>query len=115
MIVQIWHTCVDKVDLTAAADSFSADELERAGQMGSATVRQRFLARRWMARSLLAEATGEAPTALGLERRCERCGKLHPASPLGGATGQVWWSASHSGDLAAVAIASARVGLDLEM
>ena len=47
---------------------------------------------------------GEDPGALVLERRCERCGELHPASPLGAGAGGVWWSASSSAGLAAVAI-----------
>jgi 4'-phosphopantetheinyl transferase len=82
--------------------------------MGSPSLRQRFLARRWMARSLLARETGEAPGALILERRCERCGELHPASPLDADGHSVWWSASSSAGLAAVAIADWRVGVDLE-
>jgi 4'-phosphopantetheinyl transferase len=67
-----------------------------------------------MARALLAEATGEDPGALTLERRCESCGGLHPASPLAGGSTAVWWSASSSDGLAAIAIAACRVGLDIE-
>jgi 4'-phosphopantetheinyl transferase len=115
MIVRIWHTYVNNVDLAAASGSFSGEELKRAGQMGSAGLRQRFLGRRWMARSLLARETGADPGELVLERRCERCGGLHPASPLRAGSREVWWSASHSGDLAALAISSARIGLDLEI
>lgn len=82
--------------------------------MGSPGLRQRFLARRWMARALLARETGEDPGGLVLEKRCERCGELHPASPLGGGSSGVWWSASSSASLAAVAISDRRIGLDLE-
>jgi len=115
MIVRIWHTCVTKVDLTEASGSFSGEELKRARQFGSEALRQRFLARRWMARSLLARETGADPAELVLERRCGRCGGLHPASPLAAGAGEVWWSASRSADLAALAISSSRVGLDLEL
>lgn len=67
-----------------------------------------------MARSLLAGETGEAPGELVVERRCERCDGLHPANPIPVGAGEVWWSASSSDGLAAVALAEWRVGLDLE-
>jgi len=82
--------------------------------MASPDLRHRFLSRRWMARSLLAAETGEDAGGLVLERRCERCGELHPESPLTVGSVGVWWSASSSAGLAAVAIAERRVGLDLE-
>jgi 4'-phosphopantetheinyl transferase len=82
--------------------------------MGSPALARRFLARRWMARTLLAAATGLDPGELVLERPCARCGRAHPASPLAAGSGSVWWSASSSAGLASVAIADSRVGLDLE-
>jgi 4'-phosphopantetheinyl transferase len=112
MNVRIWLTSVDNVDPARAWDSLSAEELTRAERMVSPSLRRRFLARRAMARELLARETGEDPAGLVLERRCERCGEQHPASPLAG--GDVWWSASSSAGLAAVAIAGCRVGLDIE-
>jgi 4'-phosphopantetheinyl transferase len=105
---------VDDVDLAPARGSFSPDELARADRIRSASLSRRFLARRWMARSLLARETGEEPGALVLEGRCERCGELHPASPLVAGSGNVWWSASNSAGLAALAISDCRVGLDVE-
>jgi 4'-phosphopantetheinyl transferase len=114
-MVRIWLTCVDKVDLAQASETLSGEELKRAEKMGSPSLRRRFLARRWMARSLLAEETGEDPGELVLERRCERCGKLHPASPLLAGSREVWWSASSSAAVAAVAVSASRVGLDIEM
>jgi 4'-phosphopantetheinyl transferase len=114
MMVRIWLTCVDKVDLPPGSKIFSGEELRRAEQMGSPSLRQRFLARRWMARELLARETGEDPGELVLGRRCERCGGLHPASPLRAGSREVWWSASSAGGLAGLAISTSRVGLDLE-
>ncbi|HET6998259.1 MAG TPA: 4'-phosphopantetheinyl transferase superfamily protein [Solirubrobacterales bacterium] len=105
---------MNKVDPAPASGLLSGDELERAAQIGSASLRQRFLARRWMARALLARETGGDPRGLVLERRCERCGKLHPASPLLAGGRSVWWSASNSGGLAAIAISASRVGIDIE-
>ncbi len=112
--VQIWLASVDDVDLPAPPGPFSSDELERAERMASPDLRRRFLARRWMARTLLARETGEDPGGLVLERRCERCGELHPVSPLAVGSGSVWWSASSSAGLAALAISGFRVGLDVE-
>ncbi len=85
MTVQIWISLVDDLDPTEGLSSLSAEELERAERMGSPQLRRRFLARRWMRRDLLR-----------------------------GASEDVWWSASSSGGLAAVAISPWRVGLDIE-
>lgn len=67
-----------------------------------------------MARALLGEATGQHPAELVLERRCDRCGRPHPVSPLTTDPGEVWWSASSSGGIASVAVAPFRIGIDLE-
>ena len=80
--VRLWLASVEDVDLAPARGSFSPEELARADRMASPGLRRRFLARRWMARTLLARETGGDPGGLVLERRCERCGELHPASPL---------------------------------
>jgi 4'-phosphopantetheinyl transferase len=112
--LQVWLSDVDEVDLAPAQGTFSAEELARAEQIGSARLRRRFLARRWMARTLLGRATGEEPAALVIESRCERCGRLHPASQLAGESGEVWWSSSSSASLAAVALSPWRVGIDIE-
>ena len=113
MDVQIWLTSVDNAGPPPARGVFSSEELARADRMSSASLRAGFLRRRWMARAVLSRVTEVEIGELVLERTCERCGGLHPASPLDGAGG-VWWSASSSGGLAAVAIAERRVGIDLE-
>jgi 4'-phosphopantetheinyl transferase len=112
--VEIWLTSLDRVDLAPARGALPAEELARAERIASAPRRRRFLARRWAARALLAEETGAAAAELVLERRCERCGELHPATPLLADGREVWWSATSSAGLGAVAIASRRVGIDLE-
>lgn len=114
MEIRIWLAAVDEVNATAARALLSSAELARAEGMPSALLRQRFLARRWMARAILGEATEQDPAQLALEARCERCGRLHPAARLPAGSGDVWWSASSSGGVASVAIAPWRVGLDLE-
>ena len=85
MTVQIWLSSVDDVDPAPARRLLSAEDLARAEGMGSPELRRRFLARRWMRRELLR-----------------------------GAPEDVWWSASSSGDLAAVALSPWRIGLDIE-
>lgn len=102
------------MDPAPGRDLLAAEELARADRIGSPDLRRRFLTRRWMARDLLGRETGEDPGRLVLQRPCERCGELHPASPLRAGSRSVWWSASSSAGLAAVAIADSRVGLDLE-
>lgn len=88
MSVRIWLAAVDDVDLAPARGSFPPEELARAERMASPSLRHRFLARRWMARSLLARE--------------------------GGGSEAVHWSASSSAGLAAVAFADCRVGFDIE-
>lgn len=113
MAVRIWLASVDAFDTTPARSCLSAAELERADGMPSLQ-RRRFLGRRWMARTVLSEATGRDPRRLAVEARCERCGGLHPATPLLVGSREVWWSASSSDGLAAVALSPHRVGLDVE-
>lgn len=114
MYVRIWLASVADVDPAPGRDLLSAEELARADRISSADLRRRFLVRRWVARDLLARETGEDPGGLVLQSRCERCGEMHPASPLRSGSRNVWWSASSSAGLAALAIADWRVGLDVE-
>jgi 4'-phosphopantetheinyl transferase len=115
MAVQIWLSSLDELDPAPAQGVLSSDELARAEGMRSPLLRRRFLGRRGMARSLLADATGHDPRELVLESQCARCGKPHPANPLAADPAAVWWSASSSGGIAAVAISACRVGIDLEI
>jgi 4'-phosphopantetheinyl transferase len=112
--VQIWLASIDDLDVTPGRDSLSPAERERAARMPSPLLRHRFLGRRWMARTLLAQAAEKDPSELAIERSCDRCGGLHPASPLPTGSADVWWSASSSAHLAALAISPCRVGLDVE-
>jgi phosphopantetheinyl transferase len=83
--VQLWLSELDGFDPAPGRSSLSAEELKRADGMVSPQLRRRFLARRWMARAVLA-----------------------------GATGDVWSSASSSGGVAAIAVSPCRLGLDIE-
>ena len=88
--MEIWLASLDDVDLKPARAALSAAELARAETIASEQRRRRFLARRWVARTLLARETG------------------------GDGSREVWWSATSSAGLAALAIVPRRVGLDLE-
>lgn len=114
MPVRIWLASIADVDPAPGLDLLAADELARADRIGSPDLRRRLLVRRWMARDLLGRETGEDPGRMVLRKRCKRCGELHPASPLRAGSRKVWWSASSSAGLAALAIADRRVGLDVE-
>ena len=74
--------------------------------------RERFLVGCGLAKTVLAACTGQRPAEVRLDRTCPRCGKLHGKPVLRG--GDVEFSVSHSGDLVAVAVAAAPVGVDVE-
>lgn len=112
--VRVWLANLDVINGWRRCSLFSREEIKRGAGMRTPLLRRRFFARRWMARTLLAEETSEDPQDLVLERLCDRCGRLHPVNPLVSKRSIVWWSASSSRELAAVAIAPARVGIDVE-
>jgi len=90
--VEVWLGALDDLELPDDG-LFSAAELARADALATPLLRHRFLARRWMVRELLRDASRGEPGA-GSER--------------------LWWSTSNSGGLAAVAVAGNRVGIDIE-
>lgn len=103
MGVRIWVASLNDLIPTETRCHLSAEELRRAEAVASALRRERFLARRSMVRAVLARETGIDADELALGRRC-----------LQGPGGEVWWSASSSGGMAALALAPCRIGLDLE-
>ena len=74
--------------------------------------RERFLVGCALAKTVIAARTGQQPAAVSFDRTCRRCGKPHgkPALRRGG----LEFSVAHSGDLVAVAVAAAPVGVDVE-
>src|SRR5215472_9529460 len=73
---------------------------------------ERFLVGCALAKTVIAARTGQQPAAVSFDRTCRRCGKPHgkPALRRGG----LEFSVAHSGDLVAVAVAAAPVGVDVE-
>jgi 4'-phosphopantetheinyl transferase len=74
--------------------------------------RDRFLVGCALAKTVIAARTGQRPAEVNFDRTCPRCGKPHgkPALRRGG----LEFSVAHSGDLVAVAVAAAPVGVDVE-
>jgi 4'-phosphopantetheinyl transferase len=74
--------------------------------------RERFLVGCALAKAALARYTGRSPSDVRFDRTCARCGEPHgKPSIAGGGPGH---SVAHSGDLIAVAVAGAPVGVDVE-
>ncbi len=74
--------------------------------------RERFLAGCALAKTVLARYTGRRPADVRFDRTCGRCGEPHGKPVLAG--GGAEHSVTHSGDLVAVAVARAPVGVDVE-
>jgi 4'-phosphopantetheinyl transferase len=75
--------------------------------------RQRFLVGCALAKTAIAAATGRRPAEVSFDRTCRRCGQPH-GKPVVNGGGEVEHSVAHSGDLVAVAVARAPVGVDVE-
>ena len=73
--------------------------------------RDRFLVGCALAKTVLAGYVGRRPADVRFDRTCRRCGEPHGKPAL---RGGLEHSVSHSGDLVAVAVAGAPVGVDVE-
>lgn len=74
--------------------------------------RERFLAGCALAKLVIADRTGQRPGDVSFDRTCPRCGKPHGKPAIKGSRLEL--SVAHSGDLVAVAVATAPVGVDVE-
>ena len=74
--------------------------------------RERFLTGCALAKTALARYTGQRPADVRFDRTCGQCGEPHGKPVIEG--GGVEHSVAHSGDLVAVAVARAPVGVDVE-
>jgi 4'-phosphopantetheinyl transferase len=74
--------------------------------------RERFLVGCALAKAVLGRYTGQVPADVRFDRTCARCGQPHGKPAIvGGGPGH---SVAHSGDIVAVAVAGAPVGVDVE-
>jgi 4'-phosphopantetheinyl transferase len=74
--------------------------------------RERFLVGCALAKTVIAAYTGRPAAGVSFDRTCRRCGKPH-GKPAAEGLG-LEHSVAHSGDLVAVAVARAPVGVDVE-
>jgi 4'-phosphopantetheinyl transferase len=74
--------------------------------------RERFLVGCALAKTAIATYTGQPPAEVSFDRTCPRCGRPHGKPAIDG--GGLEHSVAHSGDLVAVAVAGAPVGVDVE-
>jgi 4'-phosphopantetheinyl transferase len=74
--------------------------------------RERFLVGCGLAKTVIAARTGQRPAEVSFDRTCRQCGKPHGKPAVRG--GDLEFSVAHSGDLVAVAVAAAPVGVDVE-
>jgi 4'-phosphopantetheinyl transferase len=74
--------------------------------------RERFLVGCALAKAALARYTGRRPADVRFDRACVTCGEPHGKPVIAG--GGPGHSVAHSGDLIAVAVAGAPVGVDVE-
>jgi 4'-phosphopantetheinyl transferase len=73
--------------------------------------RARFLVGCALAKTVVAACTGQRPAQVSFDRVCRQCGEPHGKPAVRGGPEL---SVSHSGDLVAVALATAPVGVDVE-
>ncbi len=78
--------------------------------------RERFLTGCALAKAVLARYTGQRPADVRFDRTCGQCGEPHGKPVIEGGIegGGIEHSVAHSGDLVAVAVAGAPVGVDVE-
>jgi 4'-phosphopantetheinyl transferase len=76
--------------------------------------RERFLVGCALAKAAIATYTGQQPADVSFDRTCPRCGRPHGKPAVVGGGGGPDHSVAHSGDLIAVAVARAPVGVDVE-
>jgi 4'-phosphopantetheinyl transferase len=94
------------------AGLFDDAERDRWAAYRRAADRERFLVGCALAKTVVAARIGRPPGRVSFDRTCGQCGRAHGKPAVRG--GGPEFSVSHSGDLVAVAVAAAPVGVDVE-
>jgi 4'-phosphopantetheinyl transferase len=107
---QIYVAAVASVQSAALEDLLDSGEMERSASFHSEPARRRFIAGRVLLRTMLGEFVGVAPQVLRFDR-----GPYGKPLLAGHIARSAWFSLTHSGDLALVAISgTSEVGIDVE-
>ncbi|WP_067800221.1 4'-phosphopantetheinyl transferase family protein [Actinomadura formosensis] len=105
-----WAVPVDEPPMHALLDDRERDRYDRFLRPED---KARFVTGRFLARTVLAEATGLAPEAIRFTTGCPHCGGEHGKPRLPGS--ELNFSLSHSGDRVVLVLAEgAEVGVDVE-
>jgi 4'-phosphopantetheinyl transferase len=111
-VLRVADVGVTQLDLSLLDDA----ERRRADALASPADRVRYVAAHVVLRRLLGGHLGLAPRAVVYVREpCPRCGAPHGRPAVGGPTPPLHFSLSYSGGLGLIGIASAPVGVDVEM
>jgi 4'-phosphopantetheinyl transferase len=94
------------------ADLLDRDERRRWEAYRRDEDRERFLVGCALAKAVVAACTGRRPADVSFDRTCRQCGRPHGKPAV--TDGDLEFSVAHSGDLVAVAVAAAPVGVDVE-
>ncbi|HTX96949.1 MAG TPA: 4'-phosphopantetheinyl transferase superfamily protein [Mycobacterium sp.] len=113
-IIKIWIADLCAVDIAAGYLLLSEAEQQRAGRIVIPAERRRMIARRTVLRSLLGDEFAVPPASLELERRCDQCGKYHPAPIVSQERRDCHWSTSSVDDMFVMATAPMPIGIDIE-
>lgn len=107
--MHVWRVALDSVSpsVEARAACLSPDERTRSGLFISQPERRRFILSRIVLREILAGYHGGAPDAVPIAREVG-------GRPFLAGSDRLFFSLSHSADIALVAVAATRVGVDVE-
>jgi 4'-phosphopantetheinyl transferase len=113
--VEIWYLAIESASISRWERSVSRAERAQAASFRRPVDAARFLASRALTRAVLAARLGIAPRAVEVSRVCEHCGDVEHGRPrVGLAQDEIGFSATRTGPLVAIAVATGPVGFDAE-